>query len=476
MSDTRTMVISDFWRRIGPRFLPFADAATPDLPLSRLLRLALFQLSIGMATALMVGTLNRVMIVELNVSAWFVALMIALPLVAAPFRAFIGWRSDTHRSLLGWRRVPYIWQGTLAMFGGLSIMPFALLVLSGEGHGPVIAGQLGAGLAFLLLAAGIQIVQTAGLALATDLSPEDKRPRVVGLMYVALLAGLVLSGLLFGWLLSDFSPLRLIQVVQAVALAVLVLNVVAIWKQEPRVRGASQTVQPPGAFGIAWRELLARPGVRRFLLSVWLGTLAFNMQDIVLEPYGGVVLGLGVGATSALTALMALGAILAFAVASRWLQSGGDPHRVSAIGLVIGLPAFALVTLAGSLGSPGLFRAGVILIGFGGGLFSVGTLTAAMGLESRGLAGLALGAWGAAQATAAGCAMALGALIRDTVAAIGATGHLGRAFTDPVAAYSAVYVIEMALLFAALAAMGPLVSYHFRRDPNAKSGLAQFPG
>ena len=75
------------WKRIPERWLPFADAASADLPLSRLLRLSLFQVSVGMATALMVGTLNRVMIVELGVGAWLVALMVALPLVAAPFRA-----------------------------------------------------------------------------------------------------------------------------------------------------------------------------------------------------------------------------------------------------------------------------------------------------------------------------------------------------------------------------------------------------
>ena len=87
------------WTRIDPRFLPFADVATPDLPLSRLLRLSLFQVSVGMATALLVGTLNRVMIVELHMDAWMVALMVALPLIFAPFRALIGHKSDTHRSL-----------------------------------------------------------------------------------------------------------------------------------------------------------------------------------------------------------------------------------------------------------------------------------------------------------------------------------------------------------------------------------------
>ena len=93
--------------QLGPRFLPFADAATPELPLGRLLRLSLFQVSVGMAAVLLIGTLNRVMIVELGVPAWLVAVMVSLPLVFAPFRALVGFRSDKHRSVLGWRRVPY---------------------------------------------------------------------------------------------------------------------------------------------------------------------------------------------------------------------------------------------------------------------------------------------------------------------------------------------------------------------------------
>jgi MFS transporter, BCD family, chlorophyll transporter len=110
----------NIWAEQGPRFLPFADVATAEIPLSRLLRLSLFQVSVGMASVLLIGTLNRVMIVELRVPASLVAIMISLPLLAAPFRALIGFRSDTHRSYLGWRRVPYIWKGTLLQFGGLS--------------------------------------------------------------------------------------------------------------------------------------------------------------------------------------------------------------------------------------------------------------------------------------------------------------------------------------------------------------------
>jgi BCD family chlorophyll transporter-like MFS transporter len=138
--------LSRSWLHVSLKFLPFADAATDTLPLSRLLRLSLFQVSVGMALAMLIGTLNRVMIVELKVHAALVAIMIALPLLFAPFRALIGFRSDHHRSALGWRRVPYIWMGTLLQFGGFAIMPFALLVLGRMGqaaHAPDWVGHLG---------------------------------------------------------------------------------------------------------------------------------------------------------------------------------------------------------------------------------------------------------------------------------------------------------------------------------------------
>jgi BCD family chlorophyll transporter-like MFS transporter len=193
------------WTRLGPRFLPFADAATAELPLGRLFRLSLFQVSVGMAVVLLNGTLNRVMIVELGVPTALVALMVSLPLLFAPFRALVGFRSDHHRSVLGWKRVPFIWFGSLIQFGGLAIMPFALILLSGDSNAPPIVGQVAAAFAFLLVGIGLHTTQTAGLALATDLAPDEARPRVVAFLYVMLLAGMVGSSLVFGALLADFS-------------------------------------------------------------------------------------------------------------------------------------------------------------------------------------------------------------------------------------------------------------------------------
>jgi BCD family chlorophyll transporter-like MFS transporter len=439
------------WVNLGPRFLPFADAASPELPLSRLLRLSLFQVSVGMALVLLVGTLNRVMIVEMGVPAALVAVMIALPVLFAPFRALVGFRSDNHKSALGWRRVPYMWRGTLLQFGGLAVMPFAILVLSGGGNAsqwPAWIGPAAAGVAFLLVGAGLHTTQTAGLALATDLAPEATQPKVVGLMYVMLLLGSVVSSLVFGALLEDYSPGRLVQVIQGAAVVTLVLNAVALWKQETRrpPRGAVSASAAPN-FNRAWLSLLLLPHARRRLLVIGLGTLAFGMQDVLLEPYGGQFLGMSVSQTTLLTATLACGGLLGFTFASVVLSRGRDAMRVAAMGVALGVPAFALVVLSGPLASVAVFVLGVFGIGLAGGLFSHGTLTAAMNSAPPDQAGLALGSWGAMQATAAGVGVALGGVLADSVA-----NFAGRS-----ASYDVVYLIEIGLLLATFWAMSPLI-------------------
>lgn len=470
-------LVAQQWRRLGPRFLPFADVATPDLPMSRLLRLSLFQITVGMAIALMIGTLNRVMIVEMGVPAWLVALMVALPICVAPFRALVGFRSDHHRSVLGWRRVPYIWFGTLLQFGGFAIMPFALLVLT-DSDAPAVIGHAAAALSFLLVGAGLHTTQTVGLALATDLAAEDNRPRVVAMMYVMLLLGMVGSAIVFGVLLANFSAVRLIQVVQGASAVTLVLNAIALWKQEVRDPSRTAFNLPKPMFGDSWREFIGRGRARRLLLAVGLGTAGFNMQDILLEPYGGQVLGLSVGATTALTGLMALGALIGVGLSARWLNRGADACRIAGVGAMVGIVAFAAVILAAPLDISVIFAIGVALIGFGGGLFAVGTLTASMNLVRDGRSGLAVGAWGAVQASAAGGAIAVSGLISDGVAWAAGEHLLGDAVTGAAAGYGAVYLIEIILLFATLVAIGPLVRKTRVGQPASSSrfGLAEFPG
>ena len=435
---------------LAPKFLPFADAASDDLPLSRLLRLSLFQISVGMAMVMLVGTLNRVMIVELKVPATLVSLMVALPLLIAPFRALIGFRSDNHRSQLGWRRVPYIWMGSLLQFGGFSIMPFALLVLSGAGQSsqaPTWVGLIGAAGAFVLVGIGMHTVQTAGLALATDLAPVESQPKVVGLMYVMQLVGMMGSALMLGHLLQDYSHGLLIRVVQAVAVMTLVLNVIALWKQEARSRLRKPGTPLEQNFQQAWQSFCQGPHTLRRLLAVGLGTMAFTMEDVLLEPYGGEILNLSVSTTTMLTATLALGGLMGFAWASRVLSQGEDAYRMASWGAWVGVPAFAALIAAAPLASPFVFALGIFGIGMGGGIFAHGTLTATMQMAPADQIGLAMGAWGAVQATAAGLGMALGGMMRDGVALI-STSFMG---------YSSVYLLEIVLLAMTLWAVRPLI-------------------
>ncbi len=438
--------------QIGPKYMPFADAATADVPLSRLLRLSLFQVTVGMALVLLVGTLNRVMIVELRVPASLVAIMLALPVVFAPFRALIGFKSDIHQSAIGWRRTPYIWKGTLYQFGGFAIMPFALLVLSGYGEArdaPIWLGHGAAALAFLLVGAGLHMVQTVGLALATDLVPEDRQPSVVGLMYVMLLLGMIISALVFGALLENYTPGRLIRVIQGAAVVTVALNLTALWRQEARNRERGASPKPDIDFLTAWRGFAASPGAVRLLVIIALGTAGFGMADVLLEPYGGQALALSVADTTKLTALLAGGGLAGFTLASRIMSRGATPLRVAALGAMIGAPAFAAIIASAFIGGAVLFAAATLAAGFGAGLFGHGTLTATMRTAPKDQIGLALGAWGAVQATAAGLAIAAGGIIRDLILALPGAG------TNAALPYLPVFAAEILLLIGALALLAP---------------------
>jgi BCD family chlorophyll transporter-like MFS transporter len=226
------------------------------------------------------------------------------------------------------------------------------------------------------------------------------------------------------------------------------------------MRHAGGRGAPPAAqadFRQAWATYIEGDGTRRRLLAIALGTMAFGMQDVLLEPYGGQVLGMSVGATTWLTATLAAGGLAGFALASSILSRGADPARLAVTGAWLGVPAFVAVTLAAALQSVPLFACGVLVIGFAAGLFGHGTLTVTMNRAPKEQTGLALGAWGAVQATAGGIAVALGGMLRDIVAAMAAQDWLGSALSGPATGYAFVYAVEIAMLAATVAVMARLV-------------------
>jgi BCD family chlorophyll transporter-like MFS transporter len=195
----------------------------------------------------------------------------------------------------------------------------------------------------------------------------------------------------------------------------------------------------------------------------------------LLEPYGGQVLGLSVGQTTLLTALSSGGTLVGLALAARALGRGDDPARLAGMGALAGIAAFALVVLSAPVQSVPLFCLGAALIGFGNGLFAVCTMTAAMAITRGGKSGIALGAWGAVQASAAGLGILVAGAIRDGIGRLAMAGDLGAGLASPATGYSIVWHIEIALLFMSLVALGPLA----RRTPDvsarARFGLTEFP-
>jgi BCD family chlorophyll transporter-like MFS transporter len=161
---------------------------------------------------------------------------------------------------------------------------------------------------------------------------------------------------------------------------------------------------------------------------------------------------LPVSHTTLLTALLAFGGLTGFAWASHVLGRGADPFRMACGGVLVGVPAFTAVLMSAPQASLLLFALGTLFIGFGAGLFGHGTLTATMNHAPPGQAGLAMGAWGAVQATAAGLAMALGGIIRDLMALV----------VDSGTAYAFVYSLEVVLLLITLYAMYPLIAKKVR--------------
>jgi BCD family chlorophyll transporter-like MFS transporter len=292
-----------------------------------------------------------------------------------------------------------------------------------------------------------------------------------------LLAGMLVSSLLMGVLLADFSALRLIQVIQGAAVATMVLNCTALWRQEVRNREATSLDREHEPFADAWRSLVSSGRTQRLLVAVGLGAAAFSMQDVLLEPYGAEVLGMSVGATTALTALWAWGSLSGFALAAYRLSAGDECHRLAGFGALVGVGAFTLVVLSAPFNSPVVFCVGVAAIGLGGGLFSVGTLTASMAVTQEGRSGLTLGAWGTVQATAAGVGIAFAGLLRDFISQFAQNGSLGAALQNPATGYGAVYQIEIVFLFAALIAIGPLARHSANTTHASRRafGIAEFP-
>lgn len=401
------------------------------------IRLALFPMAYALSGVLIGSTLNRIMIADLGYAATLVALFFAVPLMVSPVRVWIGYRSDGFL-IFGKRREPYIILGALVI--GLGVVTITNLITSGS-SGAVMAGLV---LAFLLYGLGRNISHNTFQALVADRYSGEARSRAATMYEVATMLGMVMGAGIIKKMLKVYDPAVLTSTALIIALVILVLAFLAAIGQEPKEKQnlAAAEKAREVKFSQAFREVvLSDPQVRLFFLIVvmtFVGTLA---QDVLLEPFGGLVLKMDVGETTGLTQYWGIGVLLAMLASGLALLKWLGHLKVMRAGMLLSVLAFAGPILAGGMGNIALFKVAVFVMGIGTGLAGAGMLSGALTFTSRVRAGMLLGVWGVANTTGHAFGSLLGGTVVDTMRTLTGNAYL---------AYSTLFGLEMFILLAAL--------------------------
>ena len=378
------------------------------------LRLGLVQASLGAIVVLTTSTLNRVMVVEMALPALLPGLLLAWHYVVQISRPRMGHGSDRGR-----RCTPWILGGmvTLAAGGWLAALATVLM-----GH-HLAAGVVLALLAYSLIGLGVAASGTSLLALLAKRVLPERRAAAATTVWILMIAGFVVTAGVSGSLLDPFSPPRLLAVAAGVAVSAVLLTALALLGLEGPAQpdGAAAPTAAPAGFRQALRDAWAEPRARRFTVFVFVSMLAFSMQDLILEPFAGLVFGLTPGATTKLSGTQhggaLVGMLLAAAAGSRWAGwRWGTLRGWTVWGCVASALALAGLVGAGLVGPAWPLKANVFALGLATGAFSIAAIGAMMGLAGDGEAGhegVRMGLWGAAQAMAFALGGVLGTAASD---------------------------------------------------------------
>lgn len=404
------------------------------------IRLAFFPIAYGLSGALIGGTLNRVMIADLGLPASLVGLFFAVPLLISPVRVWLGYRSDGF-PIFGRRREPYIVLGALVI--GLGIISATILSVNiAQASAVLILGGLAA---FILYGVGRNLGHNTFQALLSDRFSGDQKARAITLYEVATLLGLVMGAGGLGSALEEYDPARLVSVAIGVAIVVLVLATFAALWQEPRgdtLQAVADKAREIPFSQVLKEYVLADTQVRTFFALVFftfVGTLA---QDVLLEPYGALVLDMSVGDTTRLTAFWGIGVMISMLLSGAFLIKLLGHLRLMRIGMISSILVFIGLIATGLMGNPGLFKGLVLVMGLGTGLAGAGMLTGVISFTTSIRAGMLMGVWGVANMVGHAFGSLMGGGIVDLVR--GLTG--GNAF----AAYATVFALEIVVLLVAL--------------------------
>ena len=418
------------------------------MPLSwlQIVRMGLVQAGLGSIVVLTTSTLNRIMVVELALPALVPGLLVALHYAVQLTRPRLGHGSD-----VGGRCTPWIVGGMAVLAAGGCLAALATVWMADSRN----AGLALAAIAFALIGLGVGASGTSLLVLLAKRVDPARRAAAAATVWLMMIAGFVVTALVAGTLLDPYSPARLMAVCTGVCASAFALATLAVWGIE-RDAGAAVVVTRSDAMGgpdfrAALRAAWSDPTARRFTIFVFISMLAYSAQDLILEPFAGLVLGFTPGESTRLSGVqhggVLAGMLLAGAVGSRWRGRGPGSLRAWTVGgCLASAIAMAGLVAAGSIGPAWPFKQTVFVLGMANGAFSIAAIGSMMQLAGEGLPrseGVRMGLWGAAQAIA----FALGGLLGT-----GASDAARRWLEQPGLAYGAVFAFE-ALLFVAAAAI-----------------------
>jgi BCD family chlorophyll transporter-like MFS transporter len=414
----------------------------PVLSWFGIFRLGLVQTGLGAIVVLTTSTLNRVMVVELAMPAILPGALVAIHYALQVFRPAWGHGSD-----LGARRTPWIVGGMAVLATGGLMASVATAWMTTQ---PLFGIAL-AVVAFGLIGVGVGAAGTSLLVLLAKRTDDNRRAAAATIVWVMMIAGFIVTTGVAGHLLDPFSPSRLIAVSGGVSVAAMVLTMIGVWGVEGRtaavIQSASRTSLRKSSFRDAFMEVWAEPKSRRFAIFVFVSMLAYSAQDLILEPFAGVVFGFTPGETTKLSGVQHGGTLIGMAlvplIGAIYPRSRGNLPIWAVGGCLASAIALLCLAAAAVVGSSWPLRETVFMLGVTNGAYAVAAIGSMMALVSAGgekREGVRMGLWGAAQAFAFGIGGFLGTLASDVARYL---------LTSPVLSYSAVFASEAGLFVVA---------------------------
>ena len=409
-----------------------------------IVRLGLVQSAIGAIVMLATSLLNRVMVVEY-------ALPAALPagLVAWHYAVQLSRPAWGHKSDKGRRRTPWIVAGMalLALGALLAVVSVGLMAER------TAAGFLLAILAFAMIGGGVGAAGTSLLALLASRVAPERRAAAASMTWIMMIAGIVVTAGIAGSLIDPFSFDRLVLVVAGVASAAFLLALIAVWGIEGRAASAPTTPaqRPTPPFRGAVADMLADPEARRFTAFVFLSMLAYSMQDLILEPFAGLLFAMTPGESTRLSGLQHAGVLAGMVMVGAVGGTFGGRARTGLRWWIVGgcigsALALAGLAMAARVGTGWPLALNIAALGFANGVFAVAAIGAMMGLAGAGgggREGIRMGIWGASQAIAFGLGGLIGAIGVDVGRAL--TGSTPDTFTLVFAVEAALFLLAASL-------------------------------